>query len=450
MQTFQLTYELPKKITTYLNKFGLDKWKLETAEANKYKVIVVVPAIMEYDGIRKLLKSLSENDKEHFSDCLVIFVINNATSAKQEIKNDNQKTLSLLRSIINEKIGINKITDDVINSGLNLGVVDAATGNLQFDDKTGGVGLARKIGMDLALTAFDYNSRNKNIIVCLDADCVVDKNYLAAIIQSYQDNKCGAAYIKFRHDINGENDSLNEAMICYELFLRYFVLGLKMAGSAYAFHSVGSTLTCDAESYIKIGGMNKRKAGEDFYFIEKLAKVTGIGYIDSTTVYPSGRDSWRVPFGTGQRIGRFNSGTHEEYLLYSFRSFLILKDWLNLFHSTKIFSAKEYLDQAKKIHPAVYEFLSNNSFAVEWERIIKNSKTEAQINKQKLLWFDGFRTFKFIHFFRDNYFPDEPMFDVLDEAMQYLEYANIPVRTKGEVIPASEQMKYLQIMRELA
>ncbi|MCK7516438.1 MAG: hypothetical protein MZV64_01280 [Ignavibacteriales bacterium] len=46
-----------------------------------------------------------------------------------------------------------------------------------MDDKNGGVGLARKIGMDLALSKFDYLSINKNIILCTDADCIVDSDY---------------------------------------------------------------------------------------------------------------------------------------------------------------------------------------------------------------------------------------------------------------------------------
>ena len=44
--------------------------------------------------------------------------------------------------------------------------------------KIGGVGLARKIGMDEALKIFNYNSTSKKILICLDADCTVASNYL--------------------------------------------------------------------------------------------------------------------------------------------------------------------------------------------------------------------------------------------------------------------------------
>src|SRR6202008_222876 len=44
-------------------------------------------------------------------------------------------------------------------------------------DKDSGVGLARKIGMDEAVRGF-YEINFDGMIVCLDADCTVSKNYL--------------------------------------------------------------------------------------------------------------------------------------------------------------------------------------------------------------------------------------------------------------------------------
>lgn len=82
-------------------------------------------------------------------------------------------------------------------------------------------------------------------------------------------------------------------------------MGLEVSGSPYAFHTIGSTMACDAEMYVKIQGMNKKKAAEDFYFMEKLSKNVKIHKIISAKVYPSSRGSWRVPFGTGRSVTRF-------------------------------------------------------------------------------------------------------------------------------------------------
>ena len=37
----------------------------------------------------------------------------------------------------------------------------------------------------------------------------------------------------------------NSAIICYETFLRYYVMCLRYAGSYYAFHTIGSAMACD-------------------------------------------------------------------------------------------------------------------------------------------------------------------------------------------------------------
>ena len=70
-------------------------------------------------------------------------------------------------------------------SGLNIGFVDAASAGKELPQKDAGVGLARKIGMDLALLIFDYDPPGKKILVCLDADCTVDKQLYNGNSQSF-------------------------------------------------------------------------------------------------------------------------------------------------------------------------------------------------------------------------------------------------------------------------
>ena len=145
--------------------------------------------------------------------------------------------------------------------------------------------------------------------------------------------------------------------------------------------------------------------------MEKLAKDHMFKKISGAAVYPSNRASWRVPFGTGQRVNRFLQGKQNEYLLYSPESFVVLKKWLEIFNSREILSGKEYLKMSKKINPALHEFLVINSFEANWKMILGNSKSDEQINKQKHYWFDGFKTLKLIHHLRDTVFPAENMFD---------------------------------------
>ena len=176
--------------------------------------------------------------------------------------------------------------------------------------------LPLEIGMDLVLEHFDYNDSSKNILLCLDADCTVQNNYITEIHKCFKEEKCSAAYVQFEHTLTADDEN-NLAIICYEIFLRYYVLGLEIAASPYAFHTIGSTMACDVESYVNVQGMNKKKAAEDFYFMEKLSKNVKIQKISNAKVYPSSRGSWRVPFGTGRSVTRYLSKQQNEYLLYS-------------------------------------------------------------------------------------------------------------------------------------
>ncbi len=438
---------LPGKVVTYLQKHSLKNYNLEWNSSGGIKNIVVIPAIAEYENIPKIINSLIKNDDRHFQQTLIIFVINNLKSSNDNVKLNNRKSLKLLRSIIHRR-SEDKFVKNVINSKLNFGIVDAASEGKELDEKTGGVGLSRKAGMDAALAVFDYEEPGKNILFCTDADAHLSPNYLSEVIQRFNKNNMNAGYTNFEHDITG-NDKNTAAIICYEIFLRYYVGGLQYAKSPYAFHTIGSTIICDSDAYIKIGGMNKKKAAEDFYFLEKLAKNYRIENIDSVIVYPSKRSSWRVPFGTGQRVTRYLNGKRNEYLLYNPEVFEKLKSWLQLFSGSSDDNIKELLKNSKDIHPGIYNFLTGQGFQKQWENIIDNSKTAEQLARQKKFWFDGFRTLKLIHHLRDNAFPEINMFDALDKFFNMTDTDFILNRNRNDIPSLDLQRKYLHKLREL-
>lgn len=423
----------PPNVISYLSKYGSDTWSVYLQNEKYFDTIIVVPAIAEYENINRLLNSLVLNDKKYFDNTLILFVINCSESAHDEIKRNNEKTIEMLNSYVH-------------SNEMNIGYINASTPNFYLPEKDAGVGLARKIGMDLALTLFDYSSTNKKILICLDADCEVETNYISTIADSFNDQDLNAAVIEYEHTLP-EDDFERSAIISYEIFLRYYVIGLAYANSPYAFQTVGSTMVCDYESYIKIGGMNKRKAAEDFYFLEKLAKVVKIHSITETRVFPSSRASWRVPFGTGQRMNRFKAGTHDEYLLFDLSVFEILAEWNRLFLSDKIMSCGEYLLSAEKIEAGLRKFLEINSFEEHWEKILSNTKTESQINKQKKIWFDGFRTLKLIHYLRDNGYPNVNMFSALDNLFDKIHFQKRILR-KEKIPPVDVQLDYLRSLRK--
>ena len=130
--------------------------------------------------------------------------------------------------------------------------------------------------MDEALRRFDYVNRPEGIILCLDADFTCDFDYLVEIEKWFSDPERVACSIYFEHPLESpDNQRVTEAIILYELHLRYYVQSLRFASFPYAFHTIGSSMAVRSDVYRKQGGMNKRQAGEDFYFLHKVIPLGG-------------------------------------------------------------------------------------------------------------------------------------------------------------------------------
>lgn len=392
----------PERVSKYFAKSTLKNWKLEWEEVDGIELVVVVPAISEFENIKKLLLSLSENARSSFKKSLIIFVINSPLSSKIEVKEDNKRSIEFLRALIT-KDSANQLSKQFITSGIRIGLIDAASEGKELDEEKAGVGLARKIGMDTALRVFDYSLTGKKIIISLDADCLVEENYLSEIQQFFSSKNVNASIVEFKH-ILPEDDVKKIGILSYEIFLRHYVTGLLFAESPFAFHTIGSTIVCDHEAYIKVGGMNTKKAAEDFYFLQKLMKNYTLHRITSTIVKPSARESWRVPFGTGRSMADFLSNKKEIQVLDP-EIYVIVKHWLKILNSDLILNPESVLKETNKIHPELYNFLHGRGFKKEWQRILENTKTTKQLNYQKNNWFDAFETLKLIHHLRDASFP---------------------------------------------
>ncbi len=93
--------------------------------------------------------------------------------------------------------------------------------------------------------------------------------------------------------------------------------------------------------------MNRRQAGEDFYFIQKLVPAGGYFNLNSTTVYPSPRASSRVPFGTGASMRKLSAETSSTFLTYNILAF---KELRTFFELTEIFFKSDIMNIRRQVH----------------------------------------------------------------------------------------------------
>ncbi|MDR2690997.1 MAG: hypothetical protein LBB73_01655, partial [Dysgonamonadaceae bacterium] len=188
-----------------------------------------------------------------------------------------------------------------------------------------GAGLPRKLGMDEAIRHFRGNK--SGILVSLDADCLVEKNYLMEIHRNFKQYDLNSATIAFHHPIEhlDEANPLRRAAVQYEMYLHYYRSALEYCGYPYPYFTVGSAFAVTAETYARVGGMGKQQSGEDFYFLQKVFPLGKTKYIDTTCVYPAARISDRVPFGTGPTLRKMLNENTTVKQTYQFESFESLK-----------------------------------------------------------------------------------------------------------------------------
>ncbi len=317
-----------------LKRAGLETRPLVSGSCENVDQVVVIPSLAEKENLFKTLDSLARNPLDDLQRTLVICVVNNRASHPFPDIENNSKTLSILDAAHHSLSSFDKLCEqtpselvDALERGLRLAYIDASSAGCELSGKSG-VGTARKIGLDWGLSILDASHADPGVLLSLDADTWVDSNYLHAARACFSRPDAWAAVIPFAHRLEGSPTEI-AAIVCYEIFLRYHVMGLAYARSPYAFHSIGSAMACTVDAYVAVSGMNQRQAGEDFYFLQQLAKTGRVDTIRGTAVYPSPRPSHRVPFGTGQRVRRFLDASQDEYLLYDPRCYAVLKAWLS-------------------------------------------------------------------------------------------------------------------------
>lgn len=383
--------------SAYFSRFGFLPPHIQQAPHPDTALIIVIPCFQE-TGIDTCLQSLLACHTGAFYT-EVIVVINEPENAPAEVTRINN--LARVRALSFQK--------KMQERNICLYVPDYPP----LPKLHAGVGLARKIGMDEAAARFSEIGNTSGVIVCFDADSTCSENYLTEIYAHFKNCPLTpGASLYFEHPLSGTEypEEIYAGIYSYELHLRYYRQALAYTGFPYAFHTIGSSMAVRASVYMQQGGMNKRKAGEDFYFLQKIMPLGQFSEIQSLCVYPSPRSSHRVPFGTGKAISDMLQKQTTQYLSPNIQSFIVLKKMF-----AQIFSGNL---QYESIPLEVKEYISKDYWDKKRNEIEKNARNSAQRNKRFFQWFDALEVLKFLHFMR-SYFPDKPSDAAAWEFAQY-------------------------------
>jgi len=339
-------------------------------------------------------------------DTLLIVVVNGDAEDSQESHRQNRDFLAEAEAQMESSQKLEGALVGVVG-GRSLLLIDRASASRRLPPRAG-VGLARKIGADIALALVAADKLRSGWIHSTDADVTLPAGYPASL-----NPDAVAATYAFEHQPSGEA-IVDEATRIYEATLRHYVDGLRWAGSAYAFQTVGSAIAFRADAYAAVRGFPVRAGGEDFYLLNKLAKLGPVQQLEAPALDIRARASERVPFGTGPAVGRIASLLAEGNAptTYDPRCFGRLRGWLERLAEICQTGVVD-LDGLPK---SVVQHLEELGTVDKLELLFAQHRTDDTRQRAAQGWFDGFRTLKFIHYVQAAEFPAKDWSAAVDVA----------------------------------
>lgn len=385
-------------IDKYLARYAEPEARSGLSAPGGWKHVVCIPACAEADSLLHTLKTMAQ--VRQAGDALAIVVVNGRENAPEAVHQSNNQTLEQLRETCGVEPGGTAWGE---LNGMGVLLVDRC-GPTRWIPEGQGVGLARKVACDLGLALIREGTVRGEWIRCTDADVEVPEEYFERL--SGPIPGASATIDPFVHVPEGD-EVQRAAMRVYDEYLQSYVDGLTAAGSPYAFHTIGSLISVQAHSYAVVRGIPRREAGEDFYLLNKLAKVGRVHELGGDPVRIRGRISDRVPFGTGAALQEIQAALREgrPTRRYEPAAFEGVKLWLSALHE---FVEDRDADALRARVRAVPAPLSSPL----WETLCgmgafaAAEKASAQVGGEPLRrrlmeWNDAFRTLKLVHGVRD-------------------------------------------------
>lgn len=399
-----------KAVRKYLAAWAEPEIGLAERVPGRWSHVLVVPACREEPSALDGVPDAAPRGSERL---LVILVVNGTE--------DDEVTAAVNRGLLRSFVstGVREVRAgecaahfDPGRGDFDLLLVDRATAGRGLPPRSG-VGLARKIGTDVALALWNAGKVASPWLHASDADAIQPRDRFH--VRPGED--VVALWHPFIHEPSGEPD-LDAALTRYDLSLRYYVNALRWAGSPWAFPTIGSTMTVRADAYAAVRGYPKREAGEDFYLLNKLAKVGSVERANTGPVRLRGRASDRVPFGTGAGIARIRSesAAGEPFRLYHPGSFAVLRSWQGALTGARDLETVPWesaLGAGEWAPPP-------GGMAAAGEAALRALDARARLAALPRAawqpWFDAFRTLRFLHTVRDAGFPKMEWRPALAEA----------------------------------
>ncbi|MDX1734933.1 MAG: hypothetical protein R3228_11225 [Halioglobus sp.] len=379
---------LQRHIETQLPQVG--------AGTGHYRHVLVIPAYRESPALLRRLAQVPATT----GGVLVILVLNHPDSDPDGLCNEPLRAALTELEWHTSRPGMARLRGDADLFVLDL---DRDIGPLPADQ---GVGLARKYGCDLALAWMLQGVITSPWIGCSDADAQLPRDYFERL-DGVADN-APAAVFPFLH-VAGDDAQCNRATALYELRLHHYVLGLEYAHSPYACHTLGSCLAVRASAYAHVRGFPRRAAAEDFYLLNKLAKLGPLARLHGRCIELACRPSHRVPFGTGPAIRSplYDTPGADTACFYHPAGFAALRALLRCvprLHAADAADLQHLLCEQgldRRLAEHSRQALDTLGWSSALQHGRRQAKSAGEYTRYFNEWLDAFRTLRFLHELRE-------------------------------------------------
>ncbi len=384
----------PRPVQQYLERYAAAEIRAAKQVGAVYDRVLAIPAKAEnpsfLDGLAPALRAEERT--------AVIVVVNAKDADGAEVHRRNE---ALYRDLCERAGDLTPLTPSVRVGALagpgraDLIIVDRFSPGRRFSPRQG-VGLARGIACDVALSLYARGRLRSRWLHTTDADATLPADYFAAADAAPRD-AAGLSY-PFWHETS--DTAPGEALALYEISLRYYVLGLAFADSPYAFHTLGSTMAADAVAYAACRGMPKREFSEDFYLLGKLSKLGPITRPVCSPIRLRQRLSDRVPVGTGPAARAIlrDREANAPFRLYDPRVFEIVfaaRRGARAFAESRDLAALRAA-ATPRLSTAYRQACAHLGLEEALSGAAAGTTSAGALERRLESWLDGFRTFKLI------------------------------------------------------
>jgi len=258
-----------------------------------------------------------------------------------------------------------------------------------------GVGQARKIAADVAVQLIHSGIVKQPWIFSTDADVQLPENYFE-VVQAVNPTEVSAVCLPFEHKTDQQPWALQQHL--YDFKLYYYQAGIRFAGAAYDYIPLGSTLVVSALAYAQVRGFPMRNGAEDFYILNKLAKLGRIEQPQQPLIDIESRLSERVPFGTGPAVRTLldASDALQYPLYYHPQCFYHLKQWY-------VFLQDYWQQRQLPEDEVLMELIEFFNLQQVLNKTLPHIRTKKRWQQFVHEWLDAFRLLKSVHFLCERY-----------------------------------------------